>query len=154
MTGGYMGKLLFVDLSSGKISEEPLDNNLALNFIGGYGIGARIIYSRQEAGADALGPDNTLGLLTGPLTGTPATFGCRYFAVGKSPLSGGWGDANSGGHFGPHLKFAGYDGVFFTGISEKPVYLLIDNGKAVPIKIACQILLCYCHPDGIGNSLS
>ena len=51
-------------------------------------------------------------------------------AVGKSPLTGGWGDANSGGNFGPQLKYAGYDGVFFTGISDKPVYLLIDSGKA------------------------
>ena len=50
--------------------------------------------------------------------------------VGKSPLTGGWGDANSGGNVGPYLKFAGYDAVFFTGISAKPVYLLIDNGKA------------------------
>jgi len=70
------------------------------------------------------------GLITGPLTGTPAIGGARYQAMAKSPLTGGWGDANSGGHFGPYLKFAGYDGVFFNGISEKPVYLLIDNGKA------------------------
>ena len=131
MARGYMGKLFFVDLSTGKIEAEPLDENLCKDFIGGYGIGARILYSRQKGGVDPLGPENTLGLLTGPLTGTPATFGARYCAVAKSPLTGGWGDANSGGHFGPYLKFAGCDGVFFTGISEKPVYLLIDNGKAV-----------------------
>jgi len=130
MTGGYMGKLLFVNLSTGEIKEETPDESLYRDFIGGYGIGARILYSRQKGGVDPLGPENTLGLLTGPLTGTPATFGCRYVAIAKSPLTGSWGDANSGGHFGPHLKFSGYDGVFFTGISEKPVYLLIDNGKA------------------------
>ncbi|HGJ66856.1 TPA: aldehyde ferredoxin oxidoreductase, partial [bacterium] len=66
----------------------------------------------------------------GPLTGTPAVIGSRYVVVCKSPLTGTWGDANSGGDFGPYLKFAGYDGVFFTGISEKPVYLVLDNGKA------------------------
>jgi aldehyde:ferredoxin oxidoreductase len=131
MARGYMGKWLFVNLSMGKIEAEALDESLCKDFIGGYGIGARILYSRQKGGVDPLGPENTLGLLTGPLTGTPATFGARYCAVAKSPLTGGWGDANSGGHFGPHLKFAGCDGVFFTGISEKPVYLLIDNGKAV-----------------------
>ncbi len=130
MAGGYTGKLLFANLSTGELKDEALDENLARDFIGGYGIGARILYSRQRGGVDPLGPENTLGLLTGPLTGTPATFGCRYVAIAKSPLTSGWGDANSGGHFGPHLKFAGYDGVFFTGISEKPVYLLLDNGKA------------------------
>jgi aldehyde:ferredoxin oxidoreductase len=130
MARGYMEKLLFVNLSTGEIKAERPDESLYRDFIGGYGVGARILYSRQKSGVDALGPENTLGLLTGPLTGTPATFGCRYVAVAKSPLTGGWGDANSGGYFGPHLKFAGYDGVFFTGISEKPVYLLIDSGKA------------------------
>ncbi len=130
MAGGYMGKLLFVDLSTGEIRAEMPDENLYRDFIGGYGIGARILYSRQKAGVDPLGPDNTLGLITGPLTGTLAIGGCRYGAVAKSPLTGGWGDANSGGHFGPKLKFAGYDSIFFKGISDKPVYLLVDNGKA------------------------
>ena len=125
-----MGKLLFVNLSTGGIKEETPDESLYRDFIGGYGIGARVIYSHQKGRVDPLGPENTLGLVTGPLTGTPAPFGCRYVAVAKSPLTGGWGDANCGGDFGPNLRFAGYDGVFFTGISEKPVYLSIDNGKA------------------------
>ncbi len=130
MTAGYMGKLLFVDLSTGKMKEETPDQSLYRDFIGGYGLGARVIYSHQKGGVDPLGAENTLGLVTGPLTGTPAPFGCRYVAVGKSPLTGGWGDANCGGYFGPNLRFAGYDGVFFCGISEKPVYLFIDNGQA------------------------
>ncbi|HUT67378.1 MAG TPA: aldehyde ferredoxin oxidoreductase N-terminal domain-containing protein, partial [Dehalococcoidales bacterium] len=75
MARGYMGKLLFVDLSTGKLEDEPLDAALCKDFIGGYGIGARILYSRQKGGVDPLGPDNTFGVLTGPLTGTPATFG-------------------------------------------------------------------------------
>lgn len=130
MTGGYMGKLLWVNLSTGEIKIETFEESFCRSFIGGYGFGARLLYSRQKAGVDALSPENTLGLITGPLTGTPATFGSRYVAVAKSPLTGGWGDANSGGYFGPHLKFAGFDGVFFTGIAPKPVYVLIDNGKA------------------------
>ena len=128
--GGYMGKLLWVDLSTGKIEIEQPDDSLYRDFIGGYGIGSRLLYSRMKGGVDPLGPDNIFGLMTGPLTGTPAISGTRYTACGKSPLTFGWGDANSGGHFGPRFKFAGFDGVFFTGISEKPVYLLLDNGKA------------------------
>ena len=127
---GYAGKTLWVDLSSGKLKDEALDEGLCRQFIGGYGLGARILFSRQKAGVDPLGPDNILGFTTGMLTGTPSISASRYIMVGKSPLTGGWGDANSGGSVGPYLKFAGYDNIFFTGISEKPVYLFIDNGKA------------------------
>ncbi len=130
MTRGYMGKILNVDLSRRELKDEVPDEKLCRDFIGGYGIGARIIFSRQKAGVDPLGPDNILGMLTGPLTGTNAISGTRFTVVGKSPLTGCWSDANSGGYFGAYLKFSGYDGILFTGISEKPVYLLIDNGKA------------------------
>jgi len=130
MAHGFMGKILWVDLSGKQIKEEPLDEKMGRDFLGGYGLGARILFSRQKAGVDPLGPDAILGLPTGVLTGTDAMGGSRYVMVGKSPLTGGWGDANSGGNVGPYLKFAGYDAVFFTGIAGKPVYLLIDNGKA------------------------
>jgi len=130
MARGYMGKMLMVDLSRNELKDEVLDEKLGRQFIGGYGIGARILFSRQKAGVDPLGPDNTLGILSGPFSGTPALSGTRHTVVGKSPLTGGWGDANSGGDFGAYLKFAGYDAVFFTGISEKPVYLFINNGQA------------------------
>jgi len=130
MAHGFVGKILWVDLSKKEIKEEALDEKLGRDFLGGYGLGARILFSRQKAGVDPLGPDAILGLTTGVLTGTDALGGSRYVMVGKSPLTGGWGEANSGGNVGPHLKFAGYDAVFFTGISDKPVYLFIDNGKA------------------------
>lgn len=130
MAGGYMGKVLFVDLSEGKLRDEALDDRTRRDFVGGYGLGARVLFGRQPGGVDPLGPDSMLGFLTGPLTGSPALSGSRYVVVGKSPLTGGWGDANSGGYFGPHLKFAGYDGVFFSGVSEKPVYLQIRDGEA------------------------
>lgn len=130
MAGGYVGKILFVDLTNGTIKEESPDEQIYRDYIGGYGIGVKILYSRQKPGVDALGPENTLGMISGLLTGTPMPTGARYQVVGKSPLTGGWGDANSGGEFGPYLKFAGFDAVFFTGISPKPVYLLLDNGKA------------------------
>ncbi|MHB8105764.1 MAG: aldehyde ferredoxin oxidoreductase N-terminal domain-containing protein, partial [Dehalococcoidales bacterium] len=89
-----------------------------------------MLYDRMKPKVDPLGPENILGLITGPFTGTIIPSGARYAAVAKSPITGGWGDANSGGFFGPYLKFAGFDGVFFTGISPKPVYVLIDEGKA------------------------
>lgn len=131
MTEGYIGKILSVDLTTGELKDETLDEKLYREFIGGYGIGARIIYNRQKAGVDPLGPENILGFMTGPFTGSGIPFGSRYtVVVGKSPLTGGWGDANSGGDFGPHLKFAGYDGILFSGVSAKPVYLLIREGKA------------------------
>ena len=125
-----MGKILFVNLSTGEIKEEKPEESLYRNFLGGSGLGSRILYNHQKGGVDPLGPENTLGLVTGLLTGTPHIVGTRYQAMAKSPITGGWGDANSGGDFGPYLKFAGYDAVFFNGIADKPVYLFIDNGKA------------------------
>ena len=78
-----------------------------------------------------MGPDNILGFLTGALTGTPAIIGSRFVVVAKSPkTAGSWGDANCGGSFGPHLKFAGADGILFSGISPQPVYLFIEEGAA------------------------
>ncbi len=129
MASGFMGKILWVDLSKQQTKEEALDEKMGRDFLGGYGLGARILFSRQKAGVDPLGPEAILGMVTGVLTGTDAMGGSRYVMVGKSPLTGGWGDANSGGNVGPYLKFAGYDAVFFTGQSDKPVYVLIDNGK-------------------------
>jgi aldehyde:ferredoxin oxidoreductase len=138
MAHGFMGKVLWVDLSKKELKEEALDEKMGRDFMGGYGLGARILFSRQKAGVDPLGPDAILGMTTGVLTGTDALGGSRYIMVGKSPLTGGWGDANSGGNVGPFLKFAGFDAVFFTGISEKPVYLHINNGKA-ELKDAAKI---------------
>jgi len=131
MADGYMGKILNINLTSDKIGEEPLKEELCRDYIGGYGMGARLLYDRIPVGADPLGPNNVLGLLTGPLTGTPAVIGSRFVAVAKSPkTAGGWGDANCGGYFGPHLKFAGFDGVLFSGVASKPVYLFINEGEA------------------------
>jgi len=106
MSNGYMGKYLWVDLSQAKITEEALDERLCRNYIGGYGLGAKILFDRQKPGVEALGPDNTLGFVTGPFSGTQALGASRYVVVGKSPLTGTWGDANSGGSYGPYLKFS------------------------------------------------
>jgi len=130
MPNGYMGKMVFIDLTSGSIKEEALEEKMCRQFIGGFGLGVRVLYERMKANVDPLGPDNLLGFVTGPLTGTRVPSCARYTVVAKSPLTGTWGDANSGGYFAPELKAAGYDAIFFSGISPKPVYLLLHNGKA------------------------
>ena len=127
MTGGYAGRLGFVNLSTGEVKEEKLDEKLARDFIGGYGLGARILFERQKAGIDPLGPESILGFVTGPLTGTPVPTGGRHMVVCKSPLTGGWADANSGGTFGAELKAAGWDALFISGISSSPKYLFVTN---------------------------
>ena len=129
MRGGYAGKLLFVDLTRGTVEEKGLSEELAQNFIGGYGIGARILYDMMKPGAHPLGPDNVLGFMSGLLNGTGALFSARYTVVCKSPVTGGWNDANSGGFFGPELKKSGFDAIFISGASDKPVYLFIKDGR-------------------------
>lgn len=138
MDGGYMRNSLFVDLCTARIADEELDEDTLRRFLGGYGVGSRILYKRMGSKVDPLGPDNILGFVTGPLTGTPAPAGARWTVVSKSPLTGAWGDANAGGFFGPALKFSGYDAVFFVGVSDKPVYLLVENGKAA-LRDACRL---------------
>lgn len=130
MQGGYVGKLLFVNLTDGIIEDRPLTDEMAGNFIGGLSLGARILYDMVKPGADPLGPENVLGFVTGPLTATGALFSGRYMVVCKSPVTNAWNDANSGGHFGPELKKAGYDAVFVSGASKKPVYIWIKDGQA------------------------
>ena len=127
---GTMGKILIVDLSKQETSVETPSDEVYLDYLGGYGLGAYYLYKLQKPNVDPLGPDNHLGFFTGLLTGTTAITGNRYFVVAKSPKTGTWGDANSGGTFGPAMKAAGFDAVIFHGISEKPVYLLLRNGEA------------------------
>jgi aldehyde:ferredoxin oxidoreductase len=130
MIGGYNGKILNVDLTTRTITEEPLVEEDARLFIGTYGLGARLLYSRMKAGVVPLSPEAIFGFVTGPLTGTGALFGGRFSVVCKSPVNGGWNDANCGGKFGPEMKKAGYDVILFTGKADKPVYLWIKDGHA------------------------
>ncbi|MBI4284304.1 MAG: aldehyde ferredoxin oxidoreductase family protein [Chloroflexi bacterium] len=126
---GHTGRVGFINLTTGEMRERKLDEGLARTFIGGYGLGARILFEQQGAGVEALGPENTLGFCTGPLTGTPVPTGGRFTVVCKSPLTGGWGDANCGGHFGSELKQAGWDALFFTGTASAPKYLLVTDDR-------------------------
>jgi aldehyde:ferredoxin oxidoreductase len=128
MPSGYMGQVLRIDLADGSSRAEELPAGDARELVGGYGIGAKFLWLNQPGGVDPLGPDNWLGFTTGPLTGSSVPTGTRWIVVTKSPLTGTWGDANAGGRFGQQLRAAGFDAVYFRGISERPVYAVIDEG--------------------------
>jgi aldehyde:ferredoxin oxidoreductase len=130
MGKGYMGRILVVDLTAGTVEEEQVPDRVYEQHLSGMGLAAHLLLERIPAGADPLGPDNILGFVSGLLTGTGSFFTGRWMLVGKSPLTGGWGDANCGGHLSPAIKRCGYDGIFVRGISEKPVYLSVVEGKA------------------------
>ena len=138
MLGGYMGKILRVNLTTGKTSEEPLNEEIARKFIGARGYGAKIIFDEVSHNTDPLGSENKLIFATGPLTLTTAPTGGRYNVITKSPLNGVIAGSNSGGFFGPELKKAGYDMLIVEGKSEKPVYLWITDEK-VEIKDASHL---------------
>jgi len=125
----YCGKLLRIDLTAGKISTEPLDPQLAGKFIGGRGLGTYFLSQEIDPKIDPLSPANKLILATGPLTGTSAPAPGRYMAITKSPLTGGVACSNSGGHWGPELKFAGYDMIILEGKAEKPCYITIRDDQ-------------------------
>ncbi len=130
MARSYMGKILHVDLTSGRIQEEKLPDTFYEKYLSGAGLAAKVLFDRIPKGADPLGPDNVLGIVSGLLTGTGAFLTGRWMVAGKSPLTGGYGEANCGGTFSPAIKRCGVDGIFFRGISEKPVILRMLDGKA------------------------
>ncbi len=125
---GYAGKILFVDLSNGKIHTEKLDEVTAKKYIGGIGLGMHLWLANSKAGVDPLSPENPLVLALGPVSGTMfPTGGNGHAFISKSPATGGVGEAVSHGTFGSELKRAGYDAVVLIGKSERPVYLWIDD---------------------------
>jgi aldehyde:ferredoxin oxidoreductase len=124
--GGWMGKILRVNLSEKKCATESLDGKLAREYIGGRGLATKILYDEIDPTVDAFSPANKLIFATGPLTGTKAVGSSRTVVVTKSPL-GTIGNGNVGGYFGPELKFAGYDMIIFEGKASEPVYLWIDD---------------------------
>ena len=128
MLNGVTGKYCIVDLSTGETEIVAPGEAFYRKYLSGYGLGAAVITERQKAGVDALAPGSHLGFCSGLLTGTGAFFSGRFMVVGKSPLTGGWGDANAGGFFSRAIKRSGYDAIFFTGAAEKPVWVVITNG--------------------------
>ena len=125
---GYAGRILYVDLSTGKTRVEKLSEDYAKKYIGGIGLGMRLWLDNSKAGIDPLSPDNPLVLALGPISGTMfPTAGNGHAFVAKSPATFGIGEAVAHGTFGAELKRAGYDAVILKGKAEKPVYLWIDD---------------------------
>jgi aldehyde:ferredoxin oxidoreductase len=140
MKNGYLyaGKILWVNLTNGKIWTTPT-SSFAKRFMGGKGIGARIVWEKSSLPSiDPLGSDNVLSFDSGPLTGTMMPGSGRCHVSSKSPLTGMLGMASFGGSFAPELKYAGYDHLVITGKSAEPVYLAINN-EEITIRSAASI---------------
>jgi aldehyde:ferredoxin oxidoreductase len=130
MPYGYNGKILRVNLSSGKIAPEDFPGNFYRQYLGGEGFIGYFLLKELPKGIEPLSPENKLIFAAGPLTGVPVG-GCgRHSVGGKSPLTGAFGEADSGGYWGAELKMAGFDAIIVEGKAEKPVYLFIKDGKA------------------------
>jgi len=129
MPYGYNGKILHVDLTRGELSVEEPQEAFYRKYMGGSAMGMYYILRDMPKGADPVGPDNILTLMTGVTTGAAISGQSRINANAKSPISGGIGDSQSGGFFPAELKFAGIDGLVIKGKSEKPVYLWIKDGE-------------------------
>jgi aldehyde:ferredoxin oxidoreductase len=124
----YAGKIMRVNLTTGKVSTEPLSEKTAKSYIGGIGLGIKLLMDNSKPGTDPFDPDNPIIYLTGPLSGTLGpTGGNSYAVVSKSPETGGVANAEAHGFFGPDLKRAGYDAVIITGKAPKLSYLWIDD---------------------------
>ena len=129
MLGGYMGRVLRVDLTTRRMADETIPEATLRAYIGGSGLGARLLFDETARETDPLGPENRLLFLTGPLTGVTIPTSGRHAVIAKSPL-GLWGEADCGGTFGHELKRAGIDGILVEGQADRPVYLLISDGVA------------------------
>ena len=125
---GYAGRVLYVNLTTGKTRVEKLNEEYAQKYVGGIGLGMRLWLANSKAGVDPFSPENPLVLALGPISGTMfPTAGNGHAFVSKSPATGAIGEAVAHGTFGAELKRAGYDAVILTGKAEKPVYLWIDD---------------------------
>ena len=127
MMGGYAGRYLYVDLTSGKIQVRELPRAWARDYLGGTGVAARFLWEELYAGVDPLGPDNVIVFGTGPATGALGHATGRLVIASKSPLTGLWGESHVGGHLAPEIKYAGYDFIAVRGRSDRPVYLWVDD---------------------------
>lgn len=138
MMNGWVGKILRVNLTKQKATIEDLSPEDAKNYVGGRGLGLKYLYDEIDPAVDALSPKNKLMLATGPLTGTYTLAAGRYTVVTKSPLTGAIANSNSGGYFGPELKYAGFDMVIVEGKAKSPVYVWIENDN-VEIRDAAHL---------------
>ncbi len=124
-----MGKEAWINLSTGKIEIKDIDYDMAKKWLGGRGIGVKILYDKLKPKTDPLSPDNIIVFATGPLTGTGAPSSGRYCTVTKSPLTGTVSDSHSGGDFAHAMKNAGFDWLIITGKAAKPTMILLNEGN-------------------------
>jgi len=124
---GIRGKLLEVDLASGKSKNVIISDEMVEKYLGGRGLGARLLFDLLPAKTDPLSPENVLMFLTGPLTGSMVAGSSKFVVVTKSPLTHGWCDSYSSGRVSLELKKAGYDGMVIRGKANHPCYLRIDD---------------------------
>lgn len=127
MISGWAGQILYANLTDGSVKKDRAPVDLLKPYLGGRGMASRILYDSVKRGVNPLSPKNVLIFSTGPLTGTLWPTSSRYTVTAKSPATGALGYASSGGHFGPELKFAGYDAIVFKGKAKVPTYLLIKD---------------------------
>ena len=133
---GYLGKLLLIDLTRRKTEIRSLSDELAEQYIGGRGFAVKLLYDELEAGVDPFSEKNKILFITGPVVGTLVPTGARFALATKSPLTNTLTTGYCGGHFGPEIKFAGYDGILISGKSEKPVYMFINDSDVEFVEAA------------------
>ncbi len=127
MKPGYGGRILRIDLTEGKVSKEPTPDDLIKDYLGARGFIIRTLYGELAPGTDSLSPEAIFLTAAGPLTGLFIPSSGKIQSGGKSPITGGYGESNSGGHFPAELKLAGYDMVVLEGKHDKPCYIVIDD---------------------------
>jgi len=127
---GYMGKILRVNLTRQEIKDEPLPDDVARKYVGGRGLGAKILFEELKAGIDPLGPENKMVIAAGVMPGIPFAGNSRFAVCAKSPLGYAWGESLSGGYMPPKIKQAGFDAIIIEGAAKTPVWLYVNNGKA------------------------
>src|SRR5262250_1729888 len=124
---GTHGRVLVVDLSDGSSQVEEIDESVYKQFLGGYGLGAWLMWKHFPAGTEPTAPEACFAIVSGLLTGARTPFSGRIQIVGKSPLTGTWADSNSGGSVASQLRRAGYDALVVTGRASEPSVLVIRD---------------------------
>ena len=138
MALGYWNKILRIDLTDGKITKEEIDDDTCKLFVGGAGIGAKILWEEVPPEVSAFDPDNRLIFAGGPFQGHPVPGSAKFSIISKSPLTGTYADSAAGAKWGPSFKKAGYDVLIIQGKSENPVYIYIED-EEVRIRDAANL---------------
>ena len=137
MLGGFANHVARIDLTSGNVSYEGINEEDARKYVGARGLGVKYVLDNGPQ-VDPLGPDNVLVMMNGPLVGSAASMSGRMAAVTKSPLTGTVADAHMGGWSGARFRWAGFDGLIFKGRAANPTYAYCEDGK-VELKDASDL---------------